>query len=236
MKHLIRIQVLQHIDFEEPAAIQLWASARNYPISICHVYENQPLPKIDTFDLLVIMGGPMGVYDEIQYPWMLAEKELIKQAINNEKRIIGICLGAQILANVLGAKVYPNTEKEIGWWTVKCSPEAKNDQFGKLFSQEHTVFQWHGDTFNLPEGATLLMSSDACTNQAFTYKKHVLALQFHLEVLPESIETFTRMCANELVDEGKYIQTARAMCQPNSAMQPNQQLLYNLIDELIKQS
>jgi GMP synthase (glutamine-hydrolysing) len=233
MKQSVRIQVLQHVEFEGPACIQQWAAEQNYPVKICHLYKNEALPEIDSFDLLVVMGGPMGVYDESEYAWMSPEKALLKQAITEGKSVIGVCLGAQLIADVLGAKVYPNTEKEIGWWPVKHSKGAQDNLFGKLFAKEQTVFQWHGDTFDLPEGATLILSSDVCPNQAFVFANRVLALQFHLEVLPESIETFTRMCAHELVN-APYIQTTQEMLQPNAAMKSNQQLLYTILDELIK--
>ena len=137
--------------------------------------------------MLVIMGGPMGTYEEDTYPWLKDEKLFVRKAIHSDKAVLGICLGSQIIANALGAAVYPNKEKEIGWLPISFIDKASQDLFGSE-TVSPIVFQWHGDTFDLPENATLLASSDLYPNQAFTLGKNILALQFHVEVAADSLE------------------------------------------------
>lgn len=206
----MRIQVLQHVPFEGPAGIADWAAARGHPLTITHLYRGDPLPALDTFDRLAVMGGPMGIYDEQDYPWLVPEKSFLTAAIQAGKTIVGICLGAQLLADCLGARVVRNAHREIGWLPIEVTPEALADPvFGPL-APGLTVYHWHGDTFPLPPGALHLARSAGCEHQAFLYQGRVLGLQFHVETTPESLAALVTHCGDEIVP-GPYVQDAVTM-------------------------
>lgn len=205
-----RIHSLHHVPFEGLGFIEQWANTNNAPMSSTKLYVDTTLPSQEEFDWLIIMGGPMNIYEEETYPWLRPEKKFIRETIANNKVVVGICLGAQLLADVLGAKVYSNGEKEIGWYPVTFLPESMDSKLGEVFGGEGTVIHWHGDTFELPKGAKHLAKSIACKNQGFIYNERVLALQFHLETTPESLQALITNCGDELVD-GPYIQSADQM-------------------------
>ena len=206
----MRIQVLQHVPFEGPAGIADWAASRGHPLTITHLYRGDTLPALDTFDRLAVMGGPMGIYDEQDHPWLVPEKAFLAAAIQAGKTIVGVCLGAQLLADCLGARVIRNAHKEIGWLPIELTPEALADPvFGPL-APGLTVYHWHGDTFPLPPGAVHLARSAGCEHQAFLYQGRVLGLQFHLETTPESLAALVTHCADEIVP-GPYVQDAATM-------------------------
>lgn len=202
---MIRVHYLQHVPFEGLGYIEDWITKNNYRLSETRLYDNPNFPALESFDMLVIMGGPMGTYEEGKYSWLKDEKAFVRKAIDAGKIVVGVCLGSQIIASVLGAAVYPNKEKEIGWLPITFTDDFARNLF-ESEGEASTVFQWHGDTFDLPKGARLLASSEACVNQAFLYKEKVLGIQFHLEVTQES---FTDMLDNGLdeLKEGKYIQS-----------------------------
>lgn len=147
----------------------------------------------------------MGIFDYNDYPWLTDEKEFIETAIDEEKTVVGICLGAQLMADVLGADVHPGPEKEIGWFPITRSPEAPD-----LIPEKLTVFHWHGDTFEIPEDAIPLATSEPGINQGFIYNGTAVALQFHMEITGYGIEALIQECGNELKDSS-YIQSAEAM-------------------------
>ncbi len=201
----MRIHYLQHVPFEGLGHIDTWARQHGHPISATALFGGQPLPPLPAFDLLVVMGGPMGVYDTDAHPWLIHEKRFLEQALAAQKKILGICLGAQLLADVLGAKVYRNRHKEIGWHVVSRAAGAQGAPWTALFPESFFAFHWHGDTFDLPTGAVHLARSEACPHQAFFCPPGLLGLQFHLESTAESIDQLIANCGQELVP-GPYIQ------------------------------
>ncbi len=160
----MRIHYLQHKPYESLGCIEEWISKSRHSLSATKFYEDTSLPKFSDFDFLIIMGGPMGVYDEDKYPWLKDEKKFIKESINDNKIVLGICLGSQLIADSLGSKVYKNKFKEIGWFPVKIKNEHK---FFNSLPEEIITAHWHGDTFDLPDGAVHIAESSACKNQAF---------------------------------------------------------------------
>jgi GMP synthase-like glutamine amidotransferase len=182
------------------------------------MYANDPFPSVDDFDWLIVMGGPMSANDDTTLSWMGPEKALIRKAIDAGKRVMGVCLGAQLIASVLGARVFKNQHREIGWFEIQRSPEANQHPFGAIFPERTEVFHWHGDTFDLPQGAIRLASSAACLNQAFAYQKHVLGLQFHLEMTPPLAEQLTVHCCDELGD-APYVNSPKTMLAEPSRFQ-----------------
>jgi GMP synthase-like glutamine amidotransferase len=180
----------------------------------------------------VVMGGPMGVGDESTYDWLAPEKAFIREAIGAGKTVVGVCLGAQLIAEVLGARVYRGPEKEIGWMPIQLTLGGRDSAvFGHL-PPSIEVFHWHGDTFDLPAGATHLARSAVCEHQAFLWGERVLALQFHLESTPESVAAICRECADELVT-APHIQEAGQMLAAGPEVYARiGEALYGILDRL----
>jgi GMP synthase (glutamine-hydrolysing) len=195
-------------------------------VSSTVLFEGESLPSPDVFDALVVMGGPMSVHDEAQYPWLAVEKKLIEQSIKSGKLVLGVCLGAQLLADVLGAKVYRNKHKEIGWFPVRHLQEGS---IAAGLPRTFTAFHWHGEAFDLPAGAVRLAESDGCANQAFEFGGKALALQFHLEVTRESVEGLVRNCAADITP-GPYVQSAEQMLAAAGEFLAIQPLLFQVLD------
>lgn len=206
----MHIHYLQHVPFEGLGSIEDWINKKKYTLSCTRLFAGDPFPELTGIDWLIIMGGPMGVYDTERYPWLKDEKSFIKQCIESNKILLGICLGAQLIADVLGAKIKPNLHKEIGWYPISRVRQSSDNGYSTLLPDNIEVFHWHGDTFELPENAIPIASSKACQNQAFVYDQRIFAFQFHLETTMESASSLIHNCKDELVD-APYIQTGDAM-------------------------
>lgn len=194
--------------------ISHWAAEHGYAESTTHLYEPHQLPDVSDYDALIIMGGTMGVHDDAAYPWLAAEKAHIKAAIDANKHVLGICLGAQLIADALGAHVAPHTHKEIGVFPILL----RKHPITKGLASPMDVLHWHGDRFEIPEGATHLASSDACDNQAFIYGNNVLGLQFHSEMDSAAIDKIIDACGHELVAD-KNIQNAVTIRTQSKSLQ-----------------
>lgn len=205
----MRIHYIQHVPFEDPAFIMEWADKMKYPLSSGRAYANDLYPDSNEFDTLLIMGGPMSANDDHLLPWLKVEKEFIHSCINKGKVVVGICLGAQLIASVCGARVKPNVHKEIGWFPVKFNEIACN-KLNLPFKGILETFHWHGETFELPEGSLLLASSSACTNQAFAIGNRVFGFQFHMEANKHSIDRLIFHCESEL-NGSLYVQSKEEM-------------------------
>lgn len=229
----MRIHYLQHAPFEGPANIAMWAKINQHHLTGTRLYFNEKPPRVNDFDCLVIMGGPMNIYEEKQYSWLPSEKTFIRQAIQENRGVLGVCLGAQLIADVLGAKVYGNNQKEIGWFPVTLTPEARTSALFRKLPDKFTAFHWHGDTFDLPPGAKHIAYSDGCVNQAFLYTDRVLGLQFHLEVNSGSLEKMIANCGDELA-EGKFIQSAAQITGPSSSLTEIKENMATILDNLTK--
>jgi len=208
----MRIHSLQHVAFEDVGSMQYDIQQQGHSLTTTHWYRGDRAPELDTFDVLVVMGGPMNVYDEDDHPWLITEKAFLLSSINAGKKVIGICLGAQLIACVLGAAVTRNAHREIGWFPLTISPAAANHPVAKILATCPQVFHWHGDTFALPQDAVLLASSKACAHQAFAIGKNIVAFQFHLETTYQSAQALIEHCGNEL-DGSAYVQDAHTITQ-----------------------
>ncbi len=207
----MRIHYLQHVPFEDPGSILVWAQENGHQLSKTLLYSDEPFPAQPDFDWLVVMGGPMNIYEEDKYPWLAGEKQFIKEAIDAGKVVMGFCLGAQLIAGVLGGKVTKNACPEIGWLPVRFREAARKSPLFSFFPPEPVVFQWHGDTFSaLPPQAQLLAGSEACAHQAFAVGGRVFGFQFHLENTYAIIEALIENCGDELAP-GTYVQTPEQM-------------------------
>lgn len=200
----MRVHIFQHLSFEGPGNIRPWLLKAGYELDFTYLFENAVIPDMDRVDFLIIMGGSMSVNDEDRHPWLISEKQFIREFIATGKPVLGICLGAQMVASALGAKVYPMKEKEIGWFPVigLNNPQISSFQFPLSF----TTLHWHGETFDLPPGAVNLAESEACKNQAFQIGKNVLGIQFHPEADRETVKDFVFHFKKEIVP-GRFIQT-----------------------------
>ncbi len=181
--------IVKNIPSEGPGTITEFLNLKGLPYRIVEASLG-PLPDINHYDALIVMGGPMAVYEMEQYPFLKDVAGLLEKAIKGNKRVLGICLGAQLIAHVLGARVYRGEQKEIGWLDIETTLEGARDQvFRNAVEGSGTtkVLQWHGDTFDLPAGSIRLASSRLYPNQAFRYG-NCYALQFHIEVTPEMIK------------------------------------------------
>ncbi len=202
MKSDKTIHYLMHVPFEGPGCIIDWAKKEGYDLIPLKMFSKTALPSPGEVNNLVIMGGPMGVRDEEEYPWFKAEKEFIRQVISQNSKVLGICLGAQVIAGILGAEVYKNEKPEIGWFPVNFTSDGI-----KIFNsgKQMNVFHWHGDTFDLPKGARHLAFSKVTPNQAFSWNDHVLGIQFHLEITSDSMKKMLIACADQ-VEPSEFIQ------------------------------
>jgi len=224
----MRLHYLQHVPFEGLGSIEHWAVSSGVQISCTRLYAGDRLPDLADFDYLVVMGGPMNIYEEAKYPWLAREKEFLQEAIATGKPILGICLGAQLLADVLGAQVYKNKEKEIGWFPVNIAQEAP-EEIRTLFPVGLRVMHWHGDTFDLPKGSVLLARSQACPHQGFMYENRVIGLQFHLETTKESLQNLIAHCADEII-KAPFIQQPDEMQQDESRFPAINSVMSGLLD------
>ena len=202
----MKVHHLQHVSFEGLGCMGPLFDEHGYERSATHFYRGEKPPGTLDFDLLVVMGGPMGVADEAAYPWLRVEKQFILRAIEAGKRVLGICLGAQLVAEVLGARVYRNPYREIGWFPVVRNDRATQTAVGQAIPEELCALHWHSDTFDIPVGAAPLGASAACRNQGFVYNERVLALQFHLEATPATAAELVAECVND-IDGSIYTQS-----------------------------
>lgn len=205
-----RTDVIQHVAFEHPGVIGDALQDRGHALRVFQAGVDDLAPVTDDpADLLLVLGGPIGVYEAEVYPWLDAEVEAIAARLRSGGAMIGVCLGAQLIARAAGARVYPGT-REIGWAPIVPTDAGRASALAELAEADWQVLHWHGDTFDLPEGAALLASTDAVKHQAYSIGDRVLALQFHPEVRAGDIETWLIGHTVELGKAGIDPRTIRA--------------------------
>lgn len=224
----MRIQWFQHVNFEGLGEIERWVEDRGHTLLRTALFEGKaPLPAGD-FDALIVMGGPMGVADTAEHPWLVPEKQAIFRALADKKPILGICLGAQLLAETLGARVFRADHPEIGWFPVEV---AENVQKTCGFSGPLIPLHWHGDTFDLPDGAEKLFSTENCPNQGFLLNTNVLGLQFHLECNEDSLVDLVQNAQDD-IDDGPFEQSPGRILETRKYFEANHRLLFCLLDRI----
>ena len=201
---LMRAHYFQHVPFEGLGSIQPWLDAAGYEVTCTRFFESARLPELDGVDFLIAMGGPMSVNDDDELPWLVQEKHFIRRAVEAGKPVLGVCLGAQLIASAMGARVYSHDVKEIGWFPVHGVDGVGPTCF--RFPGTVEAFHWHGETFDLPLGAVRLAQSDGCENQAFQVGRSVIGVQCHLETTPETARQLVANCRAELAPS-KYVQS-----------------------------
>jgi GMP synthase-like glutamine amidotransferase len=225
----MRIHWLQHVPFEGLGSISDWAATTEARVTGSRMFAGDELPPLAAFDLLIVMGGPMSVNDTLSHPWLSTEQAFIAQVMDGGKMILGVCLGAQLIASAAGADVYPNGCKEIGWFPVERTAIAPSNPVGRVLADRSEVFHWHGETFDLPKDAAHLMRSPGCAHQAFALNDRIVGLQYHLETTMASARDLVDNCRHELV-EGTYVQgEVDMLSRPERFARLNLQM-YRLLD------
>lgn len=208
----MEIYALQNDPIVGLGIIDHWAAMNNEKIHIVSVDLNEPFPDLDAIDLLIVLGGRMGAYEEDQYPWLVKEKEFIRMAVQRSKHILGICLGCQLIADALGGRAYKNTNPELGWHSIQfIQDESTSHPLLKKLPLISNFFEFHYDTFSLPESACLVFQND-CSLQGFTVGENLLAVQFHPEFDEEAIR-FLQENEYPKDAEGPYIQPLSQIVQ-----------------------
>lgn len=201
----MRIACLQHVSFEGPGNIATWAATRGHSLRTIQLFQCQPLPRLDNFDLLVVMGGPMSIHDEADHAWLVPEKKLVTQCLEKNRFVMGVCLGSQLLAECLGSRIYRNRVKEIGWFPLRRLAGAGGSAYFAGMPEQMDVLHWHGETYDLPADCIHLADSEGCRVQAFEHPS-ALGLQFHLEATAEGLKDLIGHCGHE-IGAGRYEQT-----------------------------
>ncbi len=226
----MNVHILQHVPFEGIGSIEPWLLTRSARITTTRFFESWTLPDVSSLDLVIAMGGPMSVNDEATLPWLAPEKQFIREAIQQGVPVLGICLGAQLIASALGSRVYAGTQREIGWFDIEAVPHPGN---AFTFPKTTPVFHWHGETFDLPPGAVHLARSAACEHQAFQIGTNVIGLQFHLETTPASAASIITHCRAELVPDTFVQSETTLLAAPPAAYAHINTLMADVLDYLV---
>jgi GMP synthase-like glutamine amidotransferase len=228
----MRIACIRHVPFEGPGAIADWAAARGHALSGSEAFKGH-LPALSDFDLLVVLGGPMGVYDVAEHPWLIEEREFLASAIDAGKVVLGVCLGAQLLADAIGGSVHPGPEREIGWFPVRVSAAGRSSALFGGWPDEFVAGHWHGDTFEIPPGVASAASSEVTANQAFVAcDGRAVGLQFHLEWTRDALAALVENCADELTGGGRWTRSAEELLADDDRFARSRELLFALLDRI----
>ncbi|MDO8964746.1 MAG: type 1 glutamine amidotransferase [Coriobacteriia bacterium] len=228
----MRIVCVRHVRFEGPGAIGDWAALRGHSFANLQA-PKQEWPDPSSFDMLAIMGGSMGVCDGDAHPWIAGELDFIGSAIASGKTVLGVCLGSQMLAHVLGGRVRTAEAREIGWYPVRLTEAGRASRLFSVWPDEFVAGHWHGDTFDLPDGVNTAASSEFTRNQAFEFDDgRVVGLQCHLEWAPEGLRKLVRRHAAELEEGGPWIMDADTLFAEPRLFRRNRRMLYDLLDRM----
>jgi len=228
----MRLHAFTHVPFEGVGSIAAWATEKGHPLTLTPLYLGETPPARADYDLLVVMGGPMGVYDEADHPWLAAEKAAIAAAVAAGKGVLGICLGAQLVSVVLGGTVRRNPVPEVGWFSVELTPEGLAAPVLAGWPETFYAFHWHGDTFSLPPGAVWAARSAACAHQAFVSGDRVIGLQFHLETTPAAMQSLIKHCPADVAQPGPTVHHPKQMHAGREALKDIKPLMFGLLDNL----
>lgn len=222
----MRAHILQHTASTTPGTTIEWLESENIPFAITQFFKADPkIPSLDSFDYLIICGGEMNVDEEDKYPWLRLEKKFIKSALEKNKKVVGLCLGGQLMAEALGAQVGKHKTWEVGWWPIELNLPAslKISPLNIL-----TPFQFHGYSFETPKGAQCFANSKACENQAFLWGQNAIGFQFH----PESTKAWVIECSQEKLPSGPFVQSQQQMIEGNQYQTELQRWYFEILTSL----
>lgn len=224
--------IFQHVEFEGPGILVPLLKARGHNIHIVKLYAGDPIPHEDDIGFAILLGGPMSVLDEASYPYFVREKELCKDMVQLGKPILGICLGGQMIASAFRAAILKSPEKEVGWFPIQWN--ACRGKHGTGITTINAL-HWHGEMFMIPKEATKLASSEGCENQAFKLGS-AIAMQFHLEASPESVESMLKNCRDDYANTtGKFIQSEKEIRDFSAQyMKDANDFMEKIIDTMLK--
>ena len=225
----MRVHWLQHAEHEDLGCIAPWLAARGADVTMTPLQRGVPLPASPDFEWLIVMGGPMNIYEHDAHPWLVAEKAFIRKAIDAGRTVLGICLGSQLIADVLGGPVTRNAESEVGWFDVTLEPAGRRNPLFADWPDRFAAFHWHGDTFAIPHGAENLMHSEACSHQAFAWGPRVVGLQFHLEVTAANARVWFE---HEQPLLARYVQPPEVILPELEKFALNNRLMVRLLERL----
>ena len=230
----MKIHLIEHDPGHSPTNIEPWARKRGHSLSKTEIFRGEPFPAADTYDWLMVMGGSQHAWEEPLYPWLVSEKEGIAQALARKKIILGICFGAQLLAEALGGKVFPNRQKEIGWYPVVQTPEGRSSVFFQDIPERFTTFHWHSDHFDLPAGAVRLAFNDCSTNQAFIHPEYpLLVLQFHPEYTREMVRHYAQEFGSDW-PPGPFVAGKGKTLTQTESLPDTYGLMEKILDNMVK--
>ncbi|HEX8505637.1 MAG TPA: type 1 glutamine amidotransferase [Hymenobacter sp.] len=219
---------------EGPGHAADWLATHGHSLTLTRLFEASPVfPELSSFDGLLILGGAMSVHDEDKLPWLRDEKDFIKQVLRTGKVTLAICLGAQLVAEALGAEVRPNHEPEIGFWTVRFSAKSLEHPLLRGWPEKAAVLHWHLDTFTVPPGAMRVGMSAGCATQGFVWGDGVIGLQFHPEMTVEMVEKLMAFENHEAVEEQQFVQTTEQIRSKLKSVWKGRKLLESLLANLV---
>jgi GMP synthase-like glutamine amidotransferase len=202
----MKFTIFQHVPYESPGHILEWIKKNGHSIGFVNFYDHPALPEIKNTDALIVMGGPMNIHDDEEYSFLADERNFLKQFILSGKKVLGICLGAQMVADAMGAKVMKNEHREIGWFQVNVQQENLPINFQDIFPNAFATFHWHGDTFDLPDNVNGFVHSEATQNQGFIHH-NLAAFQFHPEMTLAGIKELVQHNAEVFKHSNLFIQS-----------------------------
>ena len=228
----MRIVCLQHVDHETPGAIADWAASRAHSLeTVAPLFERYP--AVDAFDLLAVLGGPMGAYEGTAYPWLGHEKRFVRETIDAGRLVLGVCLGAQLVAEAIGGSVRPSAVREVGWFPARLTSVGRASVALSVLPDEFVAGLWHGDTFDLPPGVESAAVTDGCPNQAFEcLEGRVVGIQFHLEWTTRALGELARTHRDWFEAGGPFVQTESEFLSPGDALASGRSLLFDLLDRM----
>ncbi len=226
----MHVEIVQHVSFEGPGVFAIWADVGGHSLHCTHLYRGERLPPNEEVDLAVIMGGPMSIHDETEFPWLPEEKSWVRERLETGKLTAGVCLGSQIIASQLGAEVKAATMPEIGWFPVERVPHG-SDVFAD-FPERLSVLHWHRECHELPADAVRIAASRTTPVQAFDYRGYAIGLQFHLETGHDEIEKLCGAAAEDTTGEGAYIQSVQEIRKGLHNARANHEILYGILNRL----
>lgn len=222
----MRIHWLQHAEHEDLGCIAPALARRGDLVTLTRLWAGDALPAPAAFDALIVMGGPMNIYEHAAHPWLVAEKAFIRETLDAGKPALGICLGSQLIADVLGGPVTRNEHAEVGWFDVTLNAEGRAQSLFADWPDRFCAFHWHGDTFAIPPGARQLMHSQACANQGYAWGERVVGLQFHLEVTAADARVWFQ---HEQPAPARYVQTPDEILRDLERFALNNRLMLSLL-------
>jgi len=231
----MRLHAICHVPYEGPGHIAEWAANRGHTLTSSFALTEE-FPRFDETDFVVVMGGPMAADDNEGNPWLLSEKRYVARAIEQGKLILGVCLGAQIVAEAAGGQVRRNDEREIGWYPVSLTEFGRSEPLFSAFEDGLVVGHWHGDTFDLPEGVSPTVSSAATHNQAFSLMGgRIVGLQFHLEWSEADLARLIEECPGDLEEHARWVTSADDFAAQAPAHVPAcREALFALLDRMVE--